>query len=131
MSRGERESGGGKNQSLLADCFEAIIGALWLDRGIKTTQEAIRSNLEPILDKIMMKGEFKDGKSLLQERLQAISKESPRYQVLKTAGPDHARIFTTGVFHQKRLLAKGWGTSKQMAEEAAAKRALEKIKKKR
>ncbi|MFH1840950.1 MAG: ribonuclease III [Candidatus Shapirobacteria bacterium] len=131
MGRGEKEAGGGKNKSLLANCFEAVIGALFLDQGSEVVKKVVLESLEPVLEDVIKTGVLKDNKSLLQERLQAKGKKSPRYQVLKTKGPDHAKIFTMGVFHQKELLAQGEGLSKQIAEEAAAKIALEKIRAKK
>jgi ribonuclease-3 len=128
MSRGEKESGGRENKTLLANCFEAIIAALFLDQGIEAVKKVILSDLEPVLTKIIKTGELKDSKSLLQEKLQAQSKESPQYRVLTAEGPDHAKVFTVAVFHQKKQLAEGKGQSKQIAEEAAASIALAKMR---
>ena len=126
MSRGEKNSGGKENPSLLANSLEAIIGAIFLDQGIKKTDDFVRTNLKPFLKQLLIKGEFKDSKSLLQEKIQEKIKESPIYKTLKEEGPDHDKIFTVGVYSQGKLIARGEGQNKQEAEEKAAKLALEK-----
>lgn len=127
MSQGEKASGGEKNPSLLANSLEAVIGAIFLDQSLKTTENFIKSHLEPFLDQILTSGEFKDSKSLLQEKIQEKIKESPIYKILREEGPDHNKTFTVGVYSQGKLLAEGAGKSKQEAEEIAAKLALEKL----
>jgi ribonuclease-3 len=126
MSRGEKSSGGEKNPSLLANSFEAVIGAIFFDQGLTKTEVFIKKQLKPFLEKIVAKGEFKDSKSLLQEKLQEEFKETPTYKTLKAEGPDHAKVFTVGVYSQGKLLAQAKGKSKQEAEEKSAKVALEK-----
>jgi len=127
MSRGEKSAGGEKNQSLLANTLEAIIGAIFLDQGMAKAESFIKAQLEPFLNQILSKGELKDSKSLLQEKIQEEIKETPVYKTLKEKGPDHAKIFTVGVYRQGKLLAKEKGKTKQEAEEKAAKAALEKL----
>lgn len=127
MSRGEKDSGGEKNPTLLANSFEAIVGALFLDQGMEKSENFIKTHLEPFLNQILSKGEFKDSKSLLQEKIQEKIKESPIYKTIKEKGPDHDKTFTVGVYNQRKLLARGVGKSKQEAEENAAKIALEKL----
>lgn len=127
MSRGEKSSGGEKNQSLLANALEAVIGAIFLDQGIAKTESFIKTQLEPFLKQTVSKGEFKDSKSLLQEKIQEKIKETPVYKTLKEEGPDHDKTFTVGVYTQGKLLAKEKGGSKQEAEEKAAEAALEKL----
>jgi len=127
MSRGEKSAGGEKNQSLLANTLEAIIGAIFLDQGMAKAESFIKTQLEPFLNQILSKGELKDSKSLLQEKIQEEIKETPVYKTLKEKGPDHAKIFTVGVYRQGKLLAKEKGKTKQEAEEKAAKAALEKL----
>lgn len=124
LSKGEEESGGRKNESLLADCFEAIIAAIYLDTNLETAYNFISQHLLPLLSKIIENKAFKDFKSLLQEKTQTKNKVSPKYQVAKTEGPDHERIFTIEVFVAKKSLGKGVGRSKQEAEQEAAKEAL-------
>lgn len=125
LSRGEQESGGAQNPSILADTLEAIIGAIYLDQGIDVAQKFIKEKFTPLIKTITKKGEFKDAKSILQEKLQAERKQAPIYKTLKEEGPDHDKIFTVGVYVQGKLLAKGKGKSKQTAEVEAAKKALE------
>ena len=126
LSKGEIETGGRQNSSLLANSFEAIIGAYYLDQGITKIQQFIIRVLSPLLTELVNSGKFKDNKSLLQEILQSTVKESPVYKTLKEEGPDHAKTFTIGVFSLGELLATGVGKSKQIAEEEAARIALEK-----
>lgn len=128
LSRGEKESGGKDNPSLLANTIEALIGAIYLDQGTETAKKFIDAHLEDHLKRLIKRGKFKDHKSLLQERLQAKKKQSPVYKILEERGPDHDKTFTVGVFDQKRSIGTGRGKSKQAAEELAAKQALEKGK---
>ncbi|MGB9911068.1 MAG: ribonuclease III [Microgenomates group bacterium] len=127
LSRGEEKGGGRENNSLLANCFEALIGALFLDQGIKITESFIIKNFHPILKEILKNGEIKDPKSIFQEISQAKFKITPSYRLLATSGPDHNKTFTVGVFLKNKKIASGKGKSKQEAEENAAKEALEKL----
>lgn len=131
LSKGERDSGGRKNPVLLANCLEAIIGAVFLDQGLEKVKKFIHANFKATLERITKSGLLKDYKSILQERVQAKTRLSPVYKTIKEEGPDHAKIFTVGVYSQNELLALGQGKSKQVAEEEAAKAALEKISSKR
>ncbi|MDO8460962.1 MAG: ribonuclease III [bacterium] len=131
LSKGEEESKGRENESLLADSLEAFIGALFLDQGISVVDKFL---LEIMLLKshiLLQKDTLKDPKSLLQEYVQAKGsgqggKYSPVYKVLKEEGPSHAKTFSVGVYVGNVLIAKGEGKSKQSAEEIAARQALEK-----
>lgn len=127
MSRGEKNSGGEKNPSLLANSLEAVIGAIFLDQGVDKAEKFIKNHLDSFLNQLLDKGELKDSKSLLQEKIQEKIKESPVYKTLKEKGPDHSKIFTIGVYIQGKLTAQGAGKNKQEAEEKAAKAALEKL----
>lgn len=129
LSRGEEESNGRENESLLANVVEAVIGALFLDQDIEAVKEFILSILAPKIDEIVSKKAFKDPKSLLQEFVQSQKQNSPLYKVLHEDGPPHAKIFTIGVFIQEEAMGQGIGRSKQEAEEAAAKEALKKLQK--
>lgn len=124
LSKGEEESKGRQNQSLLADSFEAFIGALFLDQGIEATTSFITETILSKAEAIVEKKAFKDPKSLLQETIQAQKKNSPIYKVLLETGPAHAKIFTVGVFVNNIKLGEGKGKSKQQAEEIAAIEAL-------
>lgn len=127
LSRGEEESDGRRNQSLLADSYEAYIGALFLDQGLAPTAKFITDTLIPKAEEIVAKKDFKDPKSLFQEHVQAQAHAAPSYKVLFEEGPSHAKIFTVGVYVKDQLQGQGTGKSKQEAEENAAKQALEKI----
>lgn len=127
LSKGEEESGGRENLSLLADTLEAVIGAIYLDMGFVSCQNFINLFLFPLLSEIIQKGEYRDYKSSLQEYLQAKGKTSPLYKVLQTFGPEHAKTFTISVYSQKENLGTGSGHSKQIAQQEAAKAALEKF----
>lgn len=127
LSKGEELSGGRENTQLLANTYEALLGAIFLDQGIEGARAFIIETLLPLFEKEIHDGPPKDSKSTLQEVLQEKYKKSPLYKILSTDGPDHARTFTVGVFLQNDLLGKGSGLSKQVAEEAAALQALAKI----
>jgi ribonuclease-3 len=127
LSRGERELGGTENSTLLANCLEAVIGAIFLDQGIKKVEKFLLEILEPKLEKVLKSQKFKDPKSLFQELIQAEEKITPEYQVIGEAGPDHDKVFTVALRVGKKTWAEGTGKSKQEAEEKAAQAALEKI----
>ena len=125
LSKGEEESGGRENPSLLADTFEAFIGALFLDKGIETVQEFINQTVVPRADEFIQKNLLKDPKSRLQEHIQSKKQGSPIYKVVEEEGPAHAKTFTVEVYAEEKLMGKGTGHSKQTAEENAASNALE------
>lgn len=125
LSRGEEESGGRNNDSLLANTFEAFTGALYIDQGIESVSKFLNLVLIPTISEHVEKKVFKDPKSLLQERVQAKKQNSPVYKVLEEVGPAHAKRFTIGVYVESILLGQGSGKSKQEAEEIAARIALE------
>lgn len=127
LSKGEEESKGRQNQSILADSFEAFVGYLFLDQGFEATSDFLTKVLLIKTDSFVEKKAFKDPKSILQETVQAKKQTSLVYKVLREKGPAHAKIFEVAVFVGKRILGKGNGRSKQEAEENAAKEALENI----
>lgn len=129
LSKGEEESKGRENSSLLADCFEAFVGALFIDQGAEIVSKFISDVLLPRAEIFLEKKALKDPKSLLQESIQAKKQVSPLYKVLKEEGPPHKRIFTVGAFLDDLLLGTGTGRSKQDAEKNAANQALAKISK--
>lgn len=129
MSKGEKESKGNQNQSLLADSFEAFIGALYLDKGIDDVQSFILDTILSDVQALVQNKSLKDPKSLLQEFIQAKKQNFPTYRVIKEEGPAHAKKFLVGVYTKELLLGEGQGKSKQEAEENAAKIALEKVTK--
>jgi len=125
LSKGEEESKGRENATLLENSFEAFVGALFLDQGISSVGKFLDEVLFPKTQDFVSKKAFKDPKSLLQERVQAQRQSSPIYRVLDEGGPAHAKIFKVGVFVSGKILGEGKGKSKQTAEESAAKAALE------
>ncbi|HVZ58766.1 MAG TPA: ribonuclease III [Patescibacteria group bacterium] len=125
LSKGEEESKGRENESLLANSFEAFLGALYLDQGIQKAREFVAEMLFPQIEEIVSKKAFKDPKSLLQEYVQARKQNSPIYKVLHEEGPPHAKTFTIGVFVNATQIGEGIGRSKQEAEEQAAQKGLE------
>lgn len=124
LSRGEEESKGRENDTLLANCFEAFVGGLYLDQGIEATRTFLLDVLLPKAEGYVQGNVFKDPKSLLQEYIQAQKQNSPQYKVLHEEGPAHAKTFTIGVFVGEQQIGEGIGRSKQRAEEQAAKNAL-------
>lgn len=124
LSRGEEASGGRENKSILANTLEALIGGIYLDQGLEITIEFVKGILISKMDEIVKKQGLKDSKSQLQEHLQEKHKISPLYKIIKEEGPDHAKVYTIGVYLNTRLLAEGTGHSKQEAEKAAAANAL-------
>jgi ribonuclease III len=124
LSKGEAKELGKARQYILANTFEALVGATYLDQGYKKAEDFIKKYLIKNLPEIVEKGLFKDAKSRFQEEAQERVGITPVYKVVKDWGPDHAKHFIIGVFLGKELVAKGEGSSKQEAEEAAAKNAL-------
>jgi len=124
LSRGEEKEVGKARAYILADTFEAFIGALFLDQGYNKCKEFIEKNLLGRLSEIIEKGLFRDPKSCFQEEAQERARITPVYKVLEEWGPDHERHFLVGVFLGKEMIAKGEGSSKQEAEEKAAGEAL-------
>ena len=125
MSRGEKQGGDRARQQILANAFEALIGAIYLERGYADAEAFIKKHIASKLDLILSEGTWRDPKSHLQEVMQRKDGVTPRYVVLEEVGPDHDKIFTLGVYSGDRLVSKGSGHSKQDAQQEAAKAALE------
>lgn len=125
LSKGEEESKGRENATLLENSFEAYVGALFLDQGMVSAVKFLESALFPKIQELVDKNAFKDPKSLFQEKVQARKQGSPLYRVLEETGPAHAKTFKVGVFVGGKKLGEGVGKSKQIAEEFAAQKALE------
>lgn len=125
LSKGESKELGKARHFILANTFEALIGSIYLDQGYKTCQDFIKKHLIVKLSEIIEKGLFKDSKSRFQEEAQERVGITPAYKVLEEWGPDHAKHFIIGIFLDKELVAKGEGSSKQEAEEVAARNGLE------
>ncbi|MBU1045959.1 ribonuclease III [Patescibacteria group bacterium] len=128
LSKGERKERGKARQEILANTLEAFVGALYLDQGYKICKNFIEEHLTVKLPSILANHEFVDNKSRFQEIAQEKEKITPRYEVLKEWGPDHAKSFIAGIFLGEKLIAQGEGMSKQEAEEAAAREGLKKKK---
>lgn len=122
LSRGEEDSGGRRNSGLLANTFEAVLGALYLDSGLDHAGSFLTDVFPD--SEITAHYQIKDPKSLLQELSQAKGWGTPGYYTVTSVGPDHAKLFTIGVSIDNRQVAVGEGSSKQRAEVAAAKAAL-------
>src|SRR3989344_3399176 len=120
LSKGEDISGGRNNPQLLANTYEALIGAIYLDQRLEKNEDFILETLIPFFTKEVESGPPKDAKSFLQELVQEEQKQSPQYKIVKTFGPDHAKQFVIGVFIKGDKVGQGQGTSKQEAEEKAA-----------
>lgn len=127
LSKGEQKSGGKARQLILANTFEAFIGALYLDKGYEAAQEFVSKHLLIRLPEILDKKLYLDPKSRLQELSQERWSVTPVYKVLSESGPDHAKSFTVGIFIASELKGEGSGSSKQNAEQAAASNALQAI----
>jgi ribonuclease-3 len=129
LSRGEESTGGRERQYLLANTFEALLGAVYLDSGISAAEVLIKRELIPQLDEIISNKLYRDFKSLLQEKAQEKINITPTYRVIEEVGPDHNRLFKVAVYAQEQKLGEGAGKSKQQAEQEAAKEALAKFQK--
>jgi len=128
MSKGEQRSGGPSRELILANTFEALVGALYLETGYKTAQKFVQKVLIRYLDEILTNKLYQDSKSRLQEWSQEHRAITPTYRLISEIGPDHSKEFTVGVYLDKELLSEGAGSSKQKAEQQAAFNALKKLK---
>ncbi len=128
MSKGERADTSKAREVILANAIEALIGAIYLDAGYEAAVGFISRLILPHLPEILETKSYKDSKSELQELIQEKLKITPNYRVLEESGPAHQRTFRIGVYFEEELTAEGLGSSKQEAELAAAKKALEKYK---
>lgn len=126
LSRGEAKDTGRARGILLANAFEALVGAIYLDQGLDAAGDFIGRHLFPKIDNIIQKKLWLDAKSALQERAQDVDGVTPNYAVLREWGPDHDKHFVVGVHIKDTLIAEGEGKSKQDAEQAAARAALDK-----
>lgn len=120
LSKGEKHGSSRAHAVILADCFEAVIGAIYLDQGYDTARDFIAKHILVKIDKILADGSWRDPKSYLQELAQHADGSTPVYKVLDEEGPDHDKTFTIGVYVGKQLKGTGVGHSKQEAEGNAA-----------
>jgi ribonuclease-3 len=128
MSRGEKQGSTRARQQILANAFEAVIGAIYLERGYDDAAVFIAKHILSKLDIILESGSWRDPKSYLQEVSQRIDGHTPQYKVHEEVGPDHDKIFTLGVYVGDKLMGLGHGPSKQAAQQEAAKAALQQYK---
>lgn len=124
MSKGEAKDEGRARQYILANVFEACIGAIYLDQGYDSARDFIAERLFGNTDEIVEKRLWQDPKSRFQESAQEKASITPTYETLSQDGPDHDRVFTVGVFLRHEKVAEGKGRSKQEAEQQAAQNAI-------
>lgn len=124
LSRGEAKEEGKARDYILANTVEAFIGAMYLDQGLQFATKFITTNILSKLDEVLEEKLFLDAKSRFQELAQEKVSITPTYAVMQEWGPDHAKNFKMGIYLNKELVAEGEGSSKQEAEEAAARNAL-------
>jgi len=125
LSRGERRGSDRARAQILANCYEAVVGAIYLDKGYDAANSFITDSLIVTFQEILKSGSWMDPKSHLQELAQSVDSHTPAYKVLEEVGPDHDKIFTVGVYVDGQLKGKGSGPSKQAGQVQAAENALE------
>lgn len=125
LSRGEKRGSERARAQILANCFEALIGAIYIEKGYQVADEFIKVNILAKLDGILSSGSWRDPKSYLQEVSQSVDNMTPQYRVIEEIGPDHEKEFTLGVYVGDKLMGTGIGPSKQFAQQEAARAALE------
>lgn len=127
LSKGESKDTGRARDVIMADAFEAIIGAIYLDAGYSAAANFILKNVCVKIDAVIAKRAYQDAKSRFQEMAQEKRGITPSYETLSEVGPDHDKVFTVGVFIGEKEIAKGEGRSKQEAEQEAAQAGLDKM----
>jgi ribonuclease-3 len=129
LGKGEEITGGRTRESVLADAFEAVIGAILLDGGMDSAENYVLSIMKDVIEEIKMDYRFMDCKTRLQEIIQKVSKEPISYEIIKEEGPAHNKVFEAEVIHCGEVLGKGSGRSKKEAEQNAAADAINKMDK--
>jgi len=124
LSKGEAKDNGKARSYILANTYEAYIGALYLDQGIEVVGKFVHKTILPKTEEIVSKKLWRDAKSLVQEKAQEFVNFTPAYKVLHESGPDHDKHFTIGIYFGSNMIAEGKGQSKQEAEQKAAEAAL-------
>ena len=124
LSRGEKHGSERAREQIMANCYEAVIGSLYIDQGYEAAKAFITNTLLPTLAGILDDGSWLDAKTRLQEVAQSTDGATPVYRVLEETGPDHDKVFTIGVFVRDTLLGQGNGSSKQAGQQKAAEAAL-------
>lgn len=128
LSKGEKHGSDRAHDVILADCFEAVIGAIYLDQGYETAKKFIYQHILNKIDEILSEGTWRDPKSYFQELAQKTDGITPIYKTLKEEGPDHDKSFTVGVYVGESIQGVGSGHSKQEAQTMAAKEAIKKYR---
>jgi len=128
LSRGEETSGGRARSSTIADAFEAVIGAIYLDSDYLTARGVVLNLYREVLGELEVLPNLSNPKGELQELLQSTSPEPPRYELKSSSGPDHNRSFECAVSHLGLELGRGFGRSKKTAESAAAQAAMDRLR---
>lgn len=126
LSKGEQIDTGRARQFILANTFEAVVGAIYLDQGLDRAEKFIKDNIIKELPRVLEEKLYVDPKSQFQEEAQGKMGITPSYELIKEEGPDHNKVFEVGVYLNSELIAKGKGPSKQAAQEDAAQKALQK-----
>ncbi len=127
LGKGEDQTGGREKPSLLSDAYEAVLGAIYLDRGFQKAFDFVRKQFSTLVKKVGKEGFAKDYKTRLQEAVQGRFRTIPKYKMVRAEGPDHNKIFEIHLFIINDLYGVGHGPSKKSAEQDAAKQALEKL----
>ena len=128
LSKGEETTGGREREYLLANTFEAFLGALYLEKGIDVCNLFLEKNLFYKVEETIEKNTYKDPKTKFQEKIQEIKKTTPNYKILESWGSEHEKSFKVGAFVNGELFSEGLGSSKQKAEQDAAAKGLDKLK---
>ncbi|MBR3131389.1 ribonuclease III [Candidatus Saccharibacteria bacterium] len=128
LSHGEKMGLERAHAVIMADCFEAVIGAIYLDQGYDTAKAFIEKHILVKIDEIIESDSWRDAKSYFQELAQKVSGKTPVYRTIKDEGPDHDKTFTVAVYVDKKVYGTGIGHSKQDAQTAAAREGIKKIK---
>ena len=127
LGKGEEQTSGREKPSLLADAYEAILGAIYLDRGYKKASEVIQRHYAKLLDHTPSEDIYQDYKTELQEKSQSLFRAAPRYRLVAEHGPDHDKIFEIELYIRNEKMGHGTGHNKKEAEQMAAKEALAKL----
>ena len=130
LSRGEKHGSSRAHEVIMADCFEAVIGAIYLDQGYEAAKDFIYKHIVSRLDAIITEGSWRDPKSYVQELSQKVDGVTPLYKTLREDGPDHDKHFLVGLFIRDKMVATGEGHSKQEAQTEAARAGVKKFREK-
>ena len=128
LSHGEKNGSKRAHDVIMADCFEAVIGAIYLDQGYEKAKDFIYKHILVKIDAILEEGSWRDPKSYVQELAQKIDGETPVYRTLNEEGPDHDKMFTVGIYVKNELVGTGRGHSKQEAQTEAAREGVKKYR---